>query len=276
MSDPRSAPIGVFDSGLGGLTVARAIHARLPHERLLYVGDTARVPYGPKSPETVRRYALQIGSWLVEQGVKAIVVACNTATAHALDVLSDAMPVPVLGVVSPGATAAVRVTRTGSIGVIGTSGTIASGAYARAIMALAPTAVVHGVACPLFVPLIEEGMITHAATQLIASDYLRPLQSIGVDTVVLGCTHYPLLRQVIAAEMGPQVTLIDSAAETARVLAELLERFNLLATSLPEPAAGVQAMPIRVVASDAPEHFRRMAESFLDWPLDHVEHHVFT
>lgn len=276
MPSSLASPIGVFDSGLGGLTVARAIQTQLPRESLLYVGDTARVPYGPKSPDTVRRYALQIGTWMVEQGVKAVVVACNTATAHALPALADVLPVPVLGVIAPGATAAVQASRSRAIGVIGTSGTIASGAYTRAITALAPDAVVHGVACPLFVPLIEEGMTTHPATRLIAEDYLAPLQQAGVDTLVLGCTHYPLMRRVIADVLGPGVTLIDSAEETARALRRVLDESGLRLRDENEAGQPGGTAALRVVATDAPEHFRRLAGSFLDWPLDRVEHHVFT
>lgn len=268
-----TAPIGVFDSGLGGLTVARAILRQLPHESLVYVGDTARVPYGPKSPETVRRYALQIGSWLVEQGVKCVVVACNTATAHALDTLRTALPVPVIGVIAPGARAAIRATTRGSVGVIATSGTIASGAYEQALRSSATGGEValhvHGVACPLFVPLVEEGWIDHPATRLIVQQYLQPLREQAVDTVVLGCTHYPLLRDVIAAEMGAEVALIDSAEETASDVVQVLGQHTLLAPPHAEPAH-------RFVASDAPKHFLMLGSRFLGRSLKDVEHHVFT
>ncbi len=268
-----NAPVGVFDSGLGGLTVARAIMRRLPAESLVYVGDTARVPYGPKSPDTVQRYARQIGDWLVEQGVKAVVIACNTATAHALSALRETLPVPVIGVIEPGARAASRATARGPVGVIGTAGTIASGAYTAALTAAAPAIEVVSVACPLFVPLVEEGLIDHPATRLIAHEYCEPLRVAHVDTVVLGCTHYPLLRQVLAAELGPDVTLIDSAEETAAELATVLEAGNILA----EPFAAPAELPChRVVATDAPQHFLRLGSRFLDRPLDHVEHHVFT
>jgi glutamate racemase len=269
----RTSPVGVFDSGLGGLTVARAILRQLPHESLVYVGDSARVPYGPKSPDTVRRYALQIGEWLVEQGVKCVVVACNTATAHALEALRAALPVPVIGVIAPGARAAVRTTTRGTIGVIATSGTVASGAYEQALRSAATGSEgglqVHAVACPLFVPLVEEGWIDHPATRLIVQQYLQPLRERGVDTIVLGCTHYPLLRDVIAAEMGAQVTLIDSAEETASDVVQVLGQHALLAPSHIEPAH-------RFVASDAPQHFLALGSRFLGRPLNHVEHHVFT
>lgn len=260
-------PIGVFDSGLGGLTVARALIDRLPGESLLYVGDTARVPYGPKSPETVRRYAEQIASWLVSEGVKAIVVACNTATAHALGYLQQSLTVPVIGVVDPGARAAVQATPRGSIGVIGTAGTIASGAYDRAIHALAPDVEVFGHACPLFVPLVEEGWVDHDVTRIVANEYLQPLRARAVSTVVLGCTHYPLLAPVIAATLGDDVRLIDSAEETAAETARTLSSAGLLTTlSIPRH---------RWVASDAPERFHAMGRRFLHDTIDAVEHVPF-
>ena len=267
MSDPR--PIGVFDSGLGGLTVVAALRRALPAESLVYFGDTARVPYGPKSPDTVRRYAVQIADWLEEQGVKAIVVACNTATAHALEHLQATVPVPVIGVVEPGARAAVAASRGGAIGVIGTAGTVASGAYERAIHALAPDASVRARACPLFVPLVEEGWVDHDATRLIAHEYLAPLAGEGLDALVLGCTHYPLLADVLQAEMGPGVRLIDSAEETARETAATLAAAGLLAD---DAASGT----LRFVASDAPERFLGLARRFLDAPVAGVEHVTFT
>lgn len=269
--DTRSrgrAPIGVFDSGLGGLTVVRALRTLLPDESLIYVGDTARVPYGPKSPETVRRFARQIADWLVSQQVKAIVIACNTATAHALDDLRAHLELPVIGVIEPGARAAVAASTAGSIGIIGTSGTVASGAYERAIHAVAPSRVVHVQACPLFVPLVEEGWVDHPATRLIVREYLAPLRAAGVETLVLGCTHYPLLTGAIASEMGSDVRLIDSAEETARETRRLLQAADLLA----DP--GVRST-LRVVASDAPERFLALGRRFLDESMSHVEHVPF-
>ncbi len=268
MSLRRRAPIGVFDSGLGGLTVVRALRTLLPDESLIYVGDTARVPYGPKSPETVRRFARQIADWLVAQQVKAIVIACNTATAHALDDLRAHVDIPVIGVIEPGARAAVASATSGAIGVIGTSGTVASGAYERAIHAVAPARVVHMQACPLFVPLVEEGWVDHPATRLIVRDYLAPLRAAGVDTLVLGCTHYPLLTGAIASEMGPAVRLIDSAEETARETRRLLQHTNLLA----DPGGHAT---LRVAASDAPERFLALGRRFLDESMSHVEHVPF-
>src|SRR5256714_6483597 len=224
----NNAPLGVFDSGIGGLTVARALFERLPRESVIYFGDTARVPYGPKSPETVRRYSGEILAYLLRRGVKAVVVACNTSTAHALGSLKERARVPVVGVIEPGARAAVAATKTGTIGVIGTAGTIASGAYERAIKALRPDARVHGQACPLFVPLVEEGWVEHPAAELIAREYLEPLRRAQVDVLVLGCTHYPLLKPLLGRGMGPDVTLVDSAEETATAVARELERLNLL------------------------------------------------
>jgi len=223
------APIGVFDSGIGGLTVAKALYERLPAESTIYFGDTARVPYGPKSPETVRRYSLEILRWLLAQGVKAVVIACNTSTAHALETLRAASPVPVVGVIDPGAVAALRASRGGPIGVIGTVGTITSNAYARAIHGIAPEARVVQQACPLFVPLVEEGWFEHPAAELVAAEYLAPLRQSAVDTLVLGCTHYPLLKPLLQRAMGPGVQLIDSAQETASELARVLEAKGLAA-----------------------------------------------
>ena len=266
----NDAPIGIFDSGIGGLTVAAAILRALPDEQVVYLGDTARVPYGPKSPETVVRYSRQIASWLLEQRVKAIVIACNTATAHALSILQRECPVPVIGVVEPGARAAVSATRNGRIGVIGTTGTINSGAYYRAIAALAPGATVTSGACPLFVPLVEEeGWVDHPATRLIAETYLAPLRDASVDTLVLGCTHYPLIASVIGEVVGREVMLVDSAAETARALREVL------ATHALQASAGGPARHHRFIATDAPDTFRRIGQRFIGPALDDVETTVF-
>lgn len=265
MSGPAGsqAPIGVFDSGIGGLTVARAIYERLPHESTIYFGDTARVPYGPKSPDTVRRYSLEILHWLLGQEVKAVVVACNTSTAHALDVLRGASVVPVVGVIEPGARAAVTASRGGAIGVIGTVGTIASNAYARAIHAIAPAARVEQLACPLFVPLVEEGWFDRPATELVAAEYLAPLRRLRVDTLVLGCTHYPLLKPLLQRVMGPEVTLIDSAQETAAELARLLAAGHL---------AAPERRPVhRFAVSDDQARFREVGARFIGERLGSAE-----
>ncbi len=257
------APLGVFDSGIGGLTVARALFERLPRESVIYFGDTARVPYGPKSPDTVRRYSAEILAYLVHRGVKAVVVACNTSTAHALEYLQAHSPVPVVGVIEPGARAAGATSKTGAIGVIGTAGTIASGAYERAIRAIRPDARVHSTACPLFVPLVEEGWFGHPAAELIAREYLAPLLRAGVDTLVLGCTHYPLLKPLLGGVMGPAVTLIDSAAETARAVEQDLGARGLTAES--------GSVTHRFVVSDDEPHFRSVGARFLGERLREVE-----
>ncbi|HEU4630116.1 MAG TPA: glutamate racemase [Gemmatimonadaceae bacterium] len=256
------APIGVFDSGIGGLTVVRELVRQLPAERIVYVGDTARVPYGPKSPETVRRYSHEIGGFLVDQGVKAVVIACNTATAHALQALRDELPVPVIGVVEPGARAAVAASPARRIGVLGTAGTIASGAYERAIRALAPDAMVMSRACPLFVPLVEEGWTEHEVTERVAEEYLEPVLAAGVDAVVLGCTHYPLLKGPIGRVLAG-VRLIDSAEQTAAEVRCLLERERLL-------RAG-DAPSHRFFATDAPAQMLRLGQRFLGSTIEEVE-----
>jgi len=262
------APIGIFDSGLGGLTVAHAIFERLPADATIYFGDTARVPYGPKSAETVRRYSREIMSWLLGQGVKAIVIACNTSTAHALESLQESSPVPVIGVIEPGARAAVAAAGTRPIGVIGTAGTIASGAYERAIHRLAPAIPVITAACPLFVPLVEEGWFNHPATRIVAEEYLAPLRAGGVGTLVLGCTHYPLLAPLLQDIMGPTVTLIDGGAETARRLAGVLAERNLEAPA--ENAMGGGAVH-RFAVSDDPERFASVGVRFLGERLTGAE-----
>lgn len=254
------SPVGIFDSGLGGLTVAHAIFERLPADSTIYFGDTARVPYGPKSADVVRRYSREITAWLLAQGVKAIVVACNTSTAHALEALREHSPVPVLGVIEPGARAAVAVAGGRPIGVIGTSGTVASGAYERAIERLAPGTPVLAAACPLFVPLVEEGWFDHPSTRIIAEEYLASLRAGGVGTLVLGCTHYPLLAPLLQEVMGPGVRLIDGGIETAKLLAEVLAARGLEAPL--EPGAG-SAATHRFAVSDDPERFARVGARFL-------------
>jgi len=222
------------------------------------------VPYGPKSPDTVRRYAREISAWLRGEGVKAIVVACNTATAHALPILQAESDVPVVGVIEPGARAAINAAHADGIGVIATAGTITSGAYTRAIHALAPNATVVPQACPLFVPLVEEGWVDRPATRLIAQEYLAPIIAAGVRAVVLGCTHYPLLRPVLAEILGRDVTLIDSAEATAEETARVLEQGGLIATRTASPTH-------RFVASDAPAQFLRIGQRFLGSAIERVE-----
>lgn len=249
--------IGIFDSGVGGLTVARELMERLPSESLVYFGDTARVPYGPKSPETVQRYAREAAHFLLSRGVKMVVVACNTATAQAGDILAGELDVPVVGVVEPGARAAVQASRTGRIGVIGTAGTIASGAYDLAIRRRRPDARVYAQPCPLFVPLVEEGWAEHAVARMIAGEYLAPLRAVDVDVLILGCTHYPLLRRVVSDVLGPGVTLVDSAAETVLEVQRILDELGLA-----HPYGG-DAPRHAFAASDMPLRFKDFARSVL-------------
>ena len=264
MVSGNAAPVGVFDSGIGGLTVAQEVIRQLPHESVIYFGDTARVPYGAKSPDTVRRYSREIAAYLDDQGVKSIVIACNTATAHALSVLRDEMDMPVIGVVEPGARAAVAATTRGHIGVIGTVGTIKSGAYERAIRALNPDVLITVRACPLFVPLVEEGWMDHDATRLIAREYLAPMLEADIDTLVLGCTHYPLLKPLLADVLGPGVTLIDSAEETAAETARTLKSKHLAAAPDADPT-------YRFIASDDPLQFLQLGQRFLGGTMEGVE-----
>jgi glutamate racemase len=260
----RSAPIGVFDSGIGGLTVVRELMRQLPHESIIYFGDTARVPYGPKSPDTVLRYSSEIVNFLGAQGVKTIVIACNTATAHALPALRAQLDLPILGVIEPGARAAAKATKTKRVGVIGTAGTVKSGTYEKEIKRLLPDAFVISQACPLFVPLIEEGWTDDEATRIIADRYLTPVAEARTDTLVLGCTHYPLLKGAIGRVVGREVRLIDSAEETARETAQLL-RDNELEIETQNDAR------YRFIASDAPDTFLQIGQRFLGSSIDRVE-----
>ncbi|MDD2337184.1 MAG: glutamate racemase [Geobacteraceae bacterium] len=214
--------IGIFDSGVGGLTVLKEIIKSLPQEDTLYLGDTARVPYGTKSPETVTRYAMEITTFLVNRDIKLLIAACNTVSAVSLEALKQRFSLPIVGVIEPGARRAASVTKTGKVGVIGTEGTIRSSAYTKAIKRINPEIEVITRACPLFVPLAEEGWIDNDVARLTAEIYLRGLKNDGVDTLVLGCTHYPILRETIATTMGEGVQLVDSAEETARTVAEIL------------------------------------------------------
>jgi len=258
-----NSPIGVFDSGLGGLTVVRELIRQLPNESIVYFGDTARVPYGPKGEETIIRYSQDIATFLRKQDVKAIVVACNTATAHALPTLRAEQDVPVIGVIEPGARAAVAASRDGRIGVIGTRGTIRSRAYDKAITALDPDATVTSAACPLFVPLVEEGWLDSEPTRIVVRGYLEPFTRGKIDTLVLGCTHYPLLKTVIGETIGRDVRLIDSAQETAAETGRVLREQGLEATGS-DPR-------YRFVASDDPEQFLAVGQRFLGAPLERVE-----
>jgi glutamate racemase len=263
----RNRPIGIFDSGLGGLTVLRAVSRRMPEENLVYFGDTAHVPYGSKSRETVTRYSLEVARFLAGKRIKALVVACNTSSALALDAVARALDVPVLGVIRPGAAAAAAATRNGRIGIIGTEATIASGAYTAALRTRLPRVRVATAACPLFVPLVEEGWWGHRATVLVARHYLGGLRRSGIDTLILGCTHYPLLKGVVRRVMGRGVSLIDSAEQTALETERLLLRLGLRR----ERGRGTQ----RFFVSDAPRRFLKLARRLLGVRVSRVERHAF-
>jgi glutamate racemase len=248
-------PIGVFDSGVGGLTVVHALLGALPAEDVLYLGDTGRYPYGTKSADTIVRYSLENTEFLLARDVKMIVVACNSASAVALDAVRERAGVPVVGVIEPGARAAAARSAVRRVGVIGTDATIAAGTYTRTLRALAPDVEVYSRSCPLFVPLAEEGWTTGPVARQVAERYLATLSQAGIDVLVLGCTHYPLLREVIAEVMGAAVTLVDSAAETARTVAALLEESSLARTGGSGRAS--------FVVTDVPDRFVRIGRHFL-------------
>lgn len=253
-------PIGVFDSGMGGLTVLRALHERLPDEDLVYFGDTARVPYGTKGARTVRVFAEQDARFLLSRGVKMVVVACNTASAFAIEHLREALPVPVLGVIEPGVQAACEATRGGDIGVIATRGTVASNRYQHLLGERLDADRVRALPCPLFVPLVEEGMIEHDITRRTVAEYLDPLRG-AIDTLILGCTHYPLLKGVIDEHMGPDVRLVDSAESLAAAAEQVLDEHGL---------RGGGEGSLEFWLSDIPWKFREVGERFLGKPIDEV------
>lgn len=255
-NEHRNKSIGVFDSGIGGLTVAGEIFRLLPRENVIYFGDTGRYPYGPRSPEIVRKFARQDVNFLIEQGVKFIVVACNTASSLALDYIKRIYNVPMIGVIEPGVKGAVEKSKSRKIGVIGTQGTINSLAYDRALRAFDGSLKIYSKACPLFVALAEEGYIEQPATKLIAEDYLSDIKRRNVDTLILGCTHYPLLKKPIASVMGKDVQLIDSAEETARAAKTALSELDLLCQSSTPGKRGF-------FVSDSPDKFKRVGQLFL-------------
>jgi len=255
-----AAAIGIFDSGVGGLTVLHALLEALPNEDLIYLGDTGRHPYGTKSAETVTRYSLENVEFLVGKGAKMVVVACNSASAVALGALAERCPLPIVGVIEPGARAAVARTRNGRVGVIGTEATIASGAYTHALRALRPGLEIYTRPCPLLVPLAEEGWVDGAIPRGVVETYLASLARSGIDTLVLGCTHYPLLKPVIAEVMGPGVALVDSAEETAREVAALLRARGLAR----EAGAGSTSFFV----TDVPDRFIRIGQRFLGARVD--------
>ncbi len=248
--------IGIFDSGIGGLTVLREIVLKLPDENIIYLGDTARVPYGIRSAETVTRYSFENTNFLLSQEIKMLVIACNTATAVSLEAVKKEFPLPIIGVLEPGARAAVAATKTRMVGVIGTEATIGSNAYEKAIKRLAPDVAVTSLACPLFVPLAEEGWTDNDVAELVAEHYLGPFRKTGIDTLVLGCTHYPLLKTVIGKIVGPGITLIDSATETAKEVAEVLEKLKWRGNGKGEGTR-------QYYVTDTPARFEMIGKRFL-------------
>ena len=260
--DP-TAPIGIFDSGVGGLTVAREIMRQIPNERLVYFGDTARVPYGNKSKETITKYSKQIIRFLKTQNVKAIVVACNTASAYALDEIEKELDIPIIGVVKPGAKVAAEATRNKKVGVIATEGTIQSRIYAEYIEGIDKDIRVIGKACPLFVPLVEEGLLEDPVTDEIATRYLNELKDLDIDTLILGCTHYPLIRSTLGRIMGEKVTLVNPAYETAVELRSLLEREGLLNPSTNRLGTN----QYQFFVSDGADKFKTFANSIIKYGI---------
>ncbi len=262
MHDPR--PIGVFDSGVGGLTVVRSLLERLPHENIVYFGDTARVPYGPKSSQVVREYAAQDTDVLLAHNVKLIVIACNTVSAIAMDVVQKRSRIPVVGVIVPGSAVAAASSRAKRIGIIGTAGTVKSQAYEHAIRSKDPTIHVFSQACPLFVPLVEEGWIDHQVTMLVAKEYLFPLLLQKIDTLVLGCTHYPLLVPTIRSVVPQAVSLVDSGEAAAELVYAEIQRLSIGNTSSAKPL-------LQFLVSDIPDRFGDIGERFLGQTLGRVK-----
>lgn len=263
IDNKNAAPVGVFDSGVGGLTVAREIMRQLPNENLVYFGDTARVPYGSKSRDNIIRYSRQIIHFLKTKGVKAIVIACNTASALALDVVREESDIPIIGVVEPGARAALQITQTKKIGVIGTEATVQSAMYGKIIKGLDPTVSVIGKACPLFVPLVEEGFAKHKVTEEIIDYYLASMKQSDIDSLILGCTHYPLLRSRIRAYLGDKIQLVNPAYETAMDLKYILKESGM-------ENAGKEGghATYSFYVSDAADKFKQFANSILPYDIE--------
>jgi glutamate racemase len=258
-------PIGVFDSGVGGLTVVRQIMNDLPNEQIIYLGDTARVPYGSKSEKSIKSFTLESTLFLLEHDVKMVVIACNTASSVALDYMSKMFKIPFLGVIEPGALGAIRETINNKIGVIGTNRTIESDAYTTAIHKRRPDIMIFKKACPLFVPLAEEGWIDNQVTRLVAEEYLSTFDDTRIDSLILGCTHYPILKSIIGKVLSDKVTLIDSGIETAKLTREILYRHELISNDK------LKENHIFYV-TDAPDKFRKIGERFLGKTLDRIGH----
>lgn len=263
----KEKPIGIFDSGVGGLTVVREVMRNIPKERIVYFGDTARVPYGGKSKETILRYSRQIVHFLQSQDVKAIVIACNTASALALEELSREIDIPIIGVIKPGAKVACATTKNNRVGVIGTKATIASGLYKELIQEINPNIQVVGKACPLFVPLVEENWLKDPVTKEVATRYLEDMKEENIDTLILGCTHYPLLRSMLREIMGEKVTLVNPAYETACRLREMLHDLHLMNDQSLEESTH----PHRFFVSDSAESLLDFANSILPCEIENAK-----
>jgi glutamate racemase len=266
MDESSSHAIGVFDSGLGGLTVTKALQSQVPNESILYLGDTARVPYGSRCPDTIRRYVKECAEFFLDKPIKLLVVACNTASVYALDLFEDILPVPVIGVLTPGAEAVVHASKTGHIAILGTRATVASGAYPHMIQSMAPNAQVQSIACPLLVSLVEEQMQEHPATQMILQEYLQPcLENPKVDTILLACTHYPILHTLIQEIVGETIRVVDSAQTCAEAVQRLLVEEKQL------KQASQRGDSLFYVTEGA-EQFCRSAEDFLGYGINTAEH----
>ncbi len=261
--DFSKSSIGIFDSGFGGLTVMRAIRTLLPNEHITYFGDTARLPYGSKSPDTILRYSQENATFLKDLGVKALVIACHTACSVALEYLRENLNIPIIGIIDEGVEEIARVSKTGQIAVLGTRATISSGVYQQYLKKKIPTANISPIPCPLFVPLIEEGYIDHPLTDLAVQEYLGPLKMRAVDAVLLACTHYPLLRTMIQKELGPDVLLVDPADTCAARTKELLVEHMLLNEMQERPQ-------YQFYVSEDPEKFQFYGKNFLNYPIEHV------
>lgn len=261
--DPRLSSIGIFDSGLGGLTVMRAIRTLMPYENILYFGDTAHLPYGSKSTETILRYSLENASFLEKQGVKVLVIACNTSCCAALSEIRKIVGIPVIGITEQGVEEVSRRHPKGNVAILGTRATITSGVLQKQILSRSSLLELFAISCPLFVPLVEEGYVEHPISTHIVQEYLRPLKHRNIDAVLLGCTHYPLLQNLIQQELGPQVDLIDPAIACAEKTREILAEKKLLnpTTSIPD---------YQFIVSDDPEKFRLLGKTFLNHPIEHV------
>lgn len=262
MNKSKNQAIGIFDSGVGGLTVMREIVDRLPSENVIYFGDTARVPYGEKSPETIIKYSIENTIFLLEQNIKVLVVACNTASAYAIDKLKQLFNIPILGVIEPGALKAVSMTKNQRIAVLGTKGTIKSNVYETEIKKHLKNAFVLSISCPLLVPLVEENLGHHLITKMILKEYLAPIKEQNIDTVLLGCTHYPLLKELIQEELGDKIAIVDSASICAETLAEILKSHDL--------ESNHKESICRYFVSDDPEKFKMLGSKLFDDQMSDV------